>query len=65
MPSAEAGSALNRAEEIDPVYLIHSIIDSRWMIIVITAIMTLFASLYVLLETPVYQASALIQLEAK
>ncbi|EIS6415520.1 polysaccharide biosynthesis tyrosine autokinase [Salmonella enterica] len=65
MPSAEAGSALNRAEEIDPVYLIHSIIDSRWMIIVITAIMTLFALLYVLLETPVYQASALIQLEAK
>ncbi|ECZ0740331.1 TPA: polysaccharide biosynthesis tyrosine autokinase [Salmonella enterica] len=65
MPSMETGSAGNQAESVDLIYLFNTFLDHRKMLITVILLFTSLALLYVLSATPVYQASALIQLETK
>ena len=53
------------SDEIDLGRLIGELIDHRKLIISITALLTLFALVYALFATPVYQADAMIQVEQK
>ncbi|HHN8240528.1 polysaccharide biosynthesis tyrosine autokinase [Klebsiella quasipneumoniae] len=53
------------ADEIDLARLVGELIDHRKLIISVTALFTLFALLYALFSTPVYQADALLQVEQK
>jgi len=53
------------ADEIDLGRLVGELIDHRKLIISVTALVTLFALVYALFATPVYQADALIQVEQK
>ncbi|HBR1047237.1 TPA: polysaccharide biosynthesis tyrosine autokinase [Klebsiella pneumoniae] len=53
------------SDNIDIGRLIGELIDHRKLIISITALFTLFALVYVLFSTPVYQADAMIQIEQK
>lgn len=65
MPSVDASSTGRQAERIDVGFLLHELIDHRKMIIAVTSLLTLLALVYVLLATPVYQASGLIQVEPR
>ncbi|HAT1574067.1 TPA: polysaccharide biosynthesis tyrosine autokinase [Raoultella ornithinolytica] len=53
------------ADEIDLGRLVGELIDHRKLIISVTALVTLFALVYALFATPVYQADALVQVEQK
>lgn len=53
------------SDEIDLGRIIGEILDHRKLIIIVTAVVTFVALVYVLLATPVYQANALIQIEQK
>lgn len=53
------------SDEIDLGRLIGELIDHRKLIISITVLLTLFALVYALFATPVYQADAMIQVEQK
>lgn len=52
-------------DEIDLLALFGTLIDSKWLIISITAFFCAVGVAYVLLATPVYQANALVQVEEK
>lgn len=65
MSSVIIKSKTKDADEIDLGRLIGELLDHRKLIISITALFTLFALLYALFATPVYQADALIQIEQK
>lgn len=52
-------------DEIDLGRLIGELIDHRKLIISVTALFTLFALVYALFATPIYQADALVQVEQK
>lgn len=58
-------STMPESDEIDLGRVIGELIDHRKLIISITSVFTLFALLYALLATPIYQADALIQIEQK
>lgn len=53
------------ADEVDLGRFIGELIDHKKLIISITAVFAVIATLYALLATPVYQADALIQVEQK
>lgn len=53
------------ADEIDLGRLVGELIDHRKLIISVTSLVTLFALVYALFATPVYQADALVQVEQK
>lgn len=52
-------------DEIDLGRLFGELIDHRKLIITVTALFTLFALVYALFATPIYQADALVQVEQK
>ncbi|MCP6571112.1 Wzz/FepE/Etk N-terminal domain-containing protein, partial [Klebsiella pneumoniae] len=52
-------------EQVDLGRLIGEFIDHRKLIISVTSLFTLLALVYAIFATPVYQASALIQVEQK
>lgn len=58
-------TANNDADEIDLGCLVGELIDHRKLIISVTALFTLFALIYALFSTPVFQADALVQVEQK
>ncbi|WP_148250186.1 polysaccharide biosynthesis tyrosine autokinase [Raoultella terrigena] len=53
------------SDEIDLGRLLGELIDHRKLIISITSLFTLFALVYAIFATPIYQADALIQVEQK
>jgi len=52
-------------DSIDLVALLGTLIDSKWIIIGITALFCALGVAFALLSTPIYQANALIQVEEK
>ena len=52
-------------DNIDLLALFGTLIDSKWIIIGITALFCVFGVAYAVLSTPVYQANALVQVEEK
>ncbi|MCC4986887.1 polysaccharide biosynthesis tyrosine autokinase [Klebsiella pneumoniae] len=58
-------TAEKESDEIDLGRLIGELIDHRKLIIALSALFTVVASLYALLATPIYQADSLIQVEQK
>jgi tyrosine-protein kinase Etk/Wzc len=52
-------------DEIDLGYLLAICLDNKWLIIVITALVTLAGITYAWLETPVYRGDALLQVEQR
>ncbi|MDY0836749.1 polysaccharide biosynthesis tyrosine autokinase [Pseudomonas sp. SED1] len=52
-------------EEIDLLGLFGTLIDHKWLIAAVTGAFMLTGAAYAVLATPVYQASALLQVEAK
>lgn len=65
MSSVKNRAVIKEADEIDLARLLGELIDHRKLIISITALFALFALLYALFSTPVYQADALLQVEQK
>lgn len=55
----------NDNDEVDFLGLLGAIIDHKWIIIVITCVFMVAGIVYAALATPVYQANALLQVEAK
>lgn len=53
------------ADEIDLAKLFGVLLDSKWLIIVITSLFSVIGVFYALLATPIYKADALIQVEQK
>ncbi|MDO6405905.1 MAG: polysaccharide biosynthesis tyrosine autokinase [Pantoea sp.] len=54
-----------KSEEIDLGRIYGGLLDHRKLIIAVTSVVTLFAIVYALFVTPVYQANAMIQIEQK
>ena len=52
-------------DDIDLLALFGTLIDSKWIIIGITALFCAVGVAYALLSTPIYQANALVQVEEK
>ena len=52
-------------DDIDLLALLGTLIDSKWIIIGITALFCAVGVAYALLSTPIYQANALVQVEEK
>lgn len=52
-------------DEVDFKALIGIVIDNKWLILMVTAAFFAFSAAYVLLATPIYQATALVQVEQK
>ncbi|MHA6576067.1 polysaccharide biosynthesis tyrosine autokinase [Pseudomonas yamanorum] len=52
-------------EEIDLLGLFGTLIDHKWLIAAVTGVFMLTGAAYAVLATPVYQANALLQVEAK
>ncbi|TRX57200.1 polysaccharide biosynthesis tyrosine autokinase [Thalassomonas sp. M1454] len=55
----------NSSDEIDLARLFGLLLDSKWLIIFVTAAFTFIGIVYALMATPVYKADALIQIEEK
>ncbi|AMB85433.1 tyrosine protein kinase [Pseudomonas agarici] len=55
----------NDADEIDLMGLLGTLIDHKWLIAGITGVFMAAGAAYAVLATPVYQATALVQVEAK
>jgi tyrosine-protein kinase Etk/Wzc len=54
---------MNSNDQIDLYELFCVLLDNKWKILIITAVFTLVSTVYALLATPIYSASALIQVE--
>lgn len=52
-------------DEIDLMQLVGSIWDGRWIIVAITLLFTVVGVVYALVQTPIFQANSLIQIEEK
>lgn len=52
-------------DEIDLGYLLAVCLDNKWLIILVTILVTLLGLMYALLATPVYRADALLQVEQR
>ena len=59
------GAAAPQNNEIDLLQLLAEIFDHRVMIVLVTLLFTVCAGLYAFSVPPVYQADALVQIEAK
>lgn len=53
----------NSNDQIDLYELLGALLDNKWKIVIITAVFTLVSIAYALLATPIYSASALVQVE--
>ncbi|KFC77006.1 polysaccharide biosynthesis tyrosine autokinase [Buttiauxella agrestis] len=62
---SELTSTINKSNTdiIDPKEFLGVIIDNKWKILIITALFTLVSIAYAILATPIYSASALVQVE--
>ncbi|MDK9358872.1 polysaccharide biosynthesis tyrosine autokinase [Lelliottia sp. V106_10] len=58
-----SGSRPEKNDEIDFIRLLGTLLDDRWLIIIVTSGFFLLALCYVLLAQPVYRADALVQVE--
>ncbi len=63
--SDKYGAAAPHSNEIDLMQLLAEMIDHRMLIGLVTLLFTVCAGLYAFSATPVYQADALVQIEAK
>lgn len=54
-----------RDDEIDLGELLGTLIDHKWLIIIVTGIFFVVSVAYALLATPIYQANAIVQVEQK
>ncbi len=52
-------------DEIDLSELLGTLIDHKWLIIIVTAVFMLVSVAYAMLATPIYQANAIVQVEQK
>ena len=55
----------DQADEIDLSALLGTLLDHKWLIIIVTGLFFLVSAVYVLLATPIYQANAVVQVEQK
>jgi tyrosine-protein kinase Etk/Wzc len=62
---AAAQSTTSHDDEIDLNALLGTLIDHKWLIIVVTAAFFVISVAYAILATPVYQANAMVQVEQK
>lgn len=62
---AAVQSPTPRDDEIDLNALLGTLIDHKWLIIVVTACFFVLSVAYAILATPIYQANALVQVEQK
>lgn len=53
----------NSNDQIDLYELLGALLDNKWKIVIITAVFTLVSIAYALMATPIYSASALVQVE--
>ncbi len=66
MTAQQSRPAINiHADDIDLGKLFGNLLDSKWLIIAITFMFSLFGVASALLSTPIYNANALIQIEQK
>lgn len=63
--SDKKGAAAPQTHEIDLLQLLAELFDHRLMISLVTLLFTVCAGLYAFSTTPIYQADALVQIEAK
>jgi len=61
--SSSINKSNNKSEEINFTELLGVLIDNKWKITIITTIFTIISIAYALLATPIYSASALVQVE--
>ena len=61
--SSSINKSNNKSEEINFTELLGILIDNKWKITIITTIFTIISIAYALLATPIYSASALVQVE--
>jgi tyrosine-protein kinase Etk/Wzc len=54
-----------RDDDIDVRALLGTVLDNKWLIVAITATVFVISVLYAVLATPIYQASAVVQVEQK
>jgi tyrosine-protein kinase Etk/Wzc len=62
---AAAQSTTSHDDEIDLNALLGTLIDHKWLIIVVTAAFFVISVAYAILSTPIYQANAMVQVEQK
>lgn len=62
---AAAQSTTSNDDEIDLNALLGTLIDHKWLIIIVTAVFFVLSVGYAILATPVYQADAMVQVEQK
>ena len=62
---AAAQSTTSNDDEIDLNALLGTLIDHKWLIIVVTAVFFVLSVAYAILATPIYQANAMVQVEQK
>lgn len=61
--STTAARSTQNSDEIDLGYLLAICLDNKWLIFVVTLLVTLMGASYAWLATPEYQADALLQVE--
>ena len=54
-----------RDDDIDVRALLGTVLDHKWLIVIITTTVLVISVLYAVLATPIYQASAVVQVEQK
>jgi len=64
-PTTTAAAAPVKEDEIDFVAMVGTIIDFKWLIVIVTAIFFVLSVGYAVLSAPVYEAEGLIQVEQK
>ena len=62
---AAAQSTTSNDDEIDLNALLGTLLDHKWLIIVVTAVFCVLSVAYAILATPIYQANAMVQVEQK
>jgi tyrosine-protein kinase Etk/Wzc len=65
IPMATTQDATSPDDEIDLGALLGTLIDHKWLIIIVTGLFLVGSVAYALLATPIYQANALVQVEQK
>ena len=62
---AETNSPTQHDGDIDLSELLGTIIDQKWLVIIVTALFFVTSVAYAVLATPIYQANAIVQVEQK
>lgn len=64
-PARQSRGQNQNSDEIDLGYLLAICLDHKWLIIIVTLIVTLLGYTYATLATPIYRADALLQVEQR